>query len=65
MEQLQGWEFFAALIAGAVVGFICGAAHAREYKNRVIDDLQRALDGRIGRSCTRRLTRAQFNEESV
>jgi hypothetical protein len=65
MEQLQGWEFFAFGIFGCVVGFICGVAHSRDYKNCVIKDLQRALDLRLGKESVRRMTRAQFNEESV
>jgi hypothetical protein len=65
MEHLQGWEFFAFGIVGCLVGFICGVAHSRDYKNRIIEDLQRALAGRLGKASTRRLTRAQFNEECV
>lgn len=66
MEHLQGWEFLAMGVFGAVVGFACGAAHVSEIKNRIIVDLQRALERRVHPDCTRRgFSRAQFNEESV
>lgn len=65
MFHMEQWIWLCIGFFMGAVGFAGGARFASESKNRIIRDLQRALDERIGKEATRRMTRAQFDEESM